>query len=377
MSRYIYFDRYSVSGEEYVEMENRDTGKIELFRYSNGAFTNVTSELSGIEEDSVGTIGGKGSIYAISTGVRKEFHDLHVFREGREQIISDFSPYSVTSIDNLGDTLLISTRETLVTLAFSPAEKEVLTSGRINGMILPVTSATLHANIETSANSSITFFLSNDEGRTWNRVNNNEKYSFSTSSNDLRWKAEFSLGSNRRSPILHALTLDLTYEKNFADWKIYSTADSLLYSTLDPRMQFMFPKSLDLEENLDHISLSEGTGSKISNISVVIQKEPFESNLIAACKEWIVRRLTYSTNLKFTAEQEMLIDDVPAVKLAYIVGENKHEYISKSGVVACISHPTRRIILYGVPNDSDIVKTYFDYLVHTVQFFSTPSEESI
>ncbi len=92
------------------------------------------------------------------------------------------------------------------------ASSSVIQSLNVNNIIGDyVTSATLTANETLNPNPpdnhTITYYLSNDSGLTWNQVTSGSLYTFSNLGADLRWKAVLSTNNSSTTPVINDLSI--------------------------------------------------------------------------------------------------------------------------------------------------------------------------
>lgn len=72
-----------------------------------------------------------------------------------------------------------------------------------------IVAATLTADSFVPSNASVSYFLSNDGGSTWESVVNGQRHVFSSSSNDLRYRVNISTNDGNVSPIVYKVAVDI------------------------------------------------------------------------------------------------------------------------------------------------------------------------
>jgi hypothetical protein len=87
---------------------------------------------------------------------------------------------------------------------------QTIQSTKINGSVTSIEKATLTAIDSTPGASSIAYYLSNDGGLTWNEVSSGVEYTFSSTGDDLRWKAVLYEGS---TPTLSSVSISYSEEE--------------------------------------------------------------------------------------------------------------------------------------------------------------------
>ncbi|MBN1326117.1 hypothetical protein JW977_04035 [Candidatus Falkowbacteria bacterium] len=78
-----------------------------------------------------------------------------------------------------------------------------------------ITSATLNVTDTIAAGQSITYYLSNDGGTIWEAATDGTPHTFTTTGNDLRWKADLTTDNNTTTPIIDDLNISYSTKKIF------------------------------------------------------------------------------------------------------------------------------------------------------------------
>ena len=84
-------------------------------------------------------------------------------------------------------------------------------SNAIDSTTQPIGKATLTATASTPANTDITYYLSNDGGAHWNAVTSGVEYTFTTTTSDLRWKANLTTTDASVTPQITGIAISYTY----------------------------------------------------------------------------------------------------------------------------------------------------------------------
>jgi hypothetical protein len=119
-------------------------------------------------------------------------------------------------VDGDGDLDLVAgnsgqTNKLYRSVAFRTSNQTAVSTAVNNGVAVSTALliATDTVNTDTTRNTSIDYFLSNNGGAHWYRVYSGKSFAFPASGTDLRWKAELKTLSPARTPVLHQVFIDL------------------------------------------------------------------------------------------------------------------------------------------------------------------------